>query len=113
MAKLSNLALRKNRVRAKVGGTAERPRLSVCISNRNITAQLIDDVTGTTLAYASSIKSSSSGTLTDMAAKVGSELAEAAKKAKIKAVVFDRGGRRYAGRLKALAEAAREKGLEF
>ena len=110
MAKLSNLALRKNRVRAKVGGTAERPRLSVCISNRNITAQLIDDVTGTTLAYASSIKSS--GTLTDMATKVGSELAEA-KKAKIKAVVFDRGGRRYAGRLKALAEAAREKGLEF
>lgn len=111
MAKLSNLALRKNRVRAKVGGTAERPRLSVCISNRNITAQLIDDVTGTTMTYASSIKSS--GTLTDMAAKVGSELAEAAKKAKIKAVVFDRGGRRYAGRLKALAEAAREKGLEF
>lgn len=111
MAKLDNLTLRKNRVRAKVGGTAERPRLSVFISNKNIVAQLIDDVNGKTLAYAGSAKMQ--GNLTEKAAKVGEEIASAAKKAKIEAVVFDRGGRQYAGRLHALANAAREKGLKF
>ena len=111
MAKLDNLTLRKNRVRAKIGGTAERPRLSVFISNKNIVAQLIDDVNGKTLAYADSAKMQ--GTLTEKAAKVGEEIASAAKKAKIEAVVFDRGGRQYAGRLHALANAAREKGLKF
>lgn len=111
MAKLDNLTLRKNRVRAKIGGTAERPRLSVFISNKNIVAQLIDDVNGKTLAYADSAKMR--GNLTEKAAKVGEEIASAAKKAKIEAAVFDRGGRQYAGRLHALANAAREKGLKF
>lgn len=111
MAKLDNLTLRKNRVRAKIGGTAERPRLSVYVSNKNITAQLIDDINGRTLVYADSKKMQ--GSLTDKAAKVGEEIAVAAKKAKIESVVFDRGGRQYAGRLHALANAAREKGLKF
>ena len=111
MAKLDNLTLRKNRVRAKIGGTAERPRLSVYVSNKNVTAQLIDDIDGKTLAYADSKKMK--GSLTDKAVKVGEAIAEAAKKAKIDTVVFDRGGRQYAGRLHALANAAREKGLKF
>lgn len=111
MAKLDNLTLRKNRVRAKIGGTAERPRLSVYVSNKNVTAQLIDDISGKTLAYADSKKMQ--GSLTDKAVKVGEAIAEAAKKAKIDTVVFDRGGRQYAGRLHALANAAREKGLKF
>ncbi len=111
MAKLDNLTLRKNRVRAKIGGTAERPRLSVYVSNKNVTAQLIDDINGKTLAYADSKKMQ--GSLTDKAVKVGEAIAEAAKKAKIDTVVFDRGGRQYAGRLHALANAAREKGLKF
>ena len=111
MAKLDNLTLRKNRVRAKVGGTAERPRLSVYISNKNITAQLIDDIAGKTLAYADS--KAFKGSLTERAAQVGANIADAAKKANIEAVVFDRGGRQYAGRLHALANAAREKGLKF
>ena len=111
MAKLDNLTLRKNRVRAKIGGTAERPRLSVYVSNKNVTAQLIDDINGKTLAYADSKKMK--GSLTDKAVKVGEAIAEAAKKAKIDTVVFDRGGRQYAGRLHALANAAREKGLKF
>ena len=111
MAKLDNLTLRKNRVRAKIGGTAERPRLSVYVSNKNVTAQLIDDINGKTLAYADSKKMQ--GSLTDKAVKVGEAIAEAAKKVKIDTVVFDRGGRQYAGRLHALANAAREKGLKF
>ena len=111
MAKLDNLTLRKNRVRAKIGGTAERPRLSVYVSNKNVIAQLIDDINGKTLAYADSKKMQ--GSLTDKAVKVGEAIAEAAKKAKIDTVVFDRGGRQYAGRLHALANAAREKGLKF
>lgn len=111
MAKLDNLTLRKNRVRAKIGGTAERPRLSVYVSNKNITAQLVDDINGRTLAYVDSKKMK--GSLTDKAAQVGEAIADAAKKAKIDSVVFDRGGRQYAGRLHALANAAREKGLKF
>lgn len=111
MAKLDNLTLRRNRVRAKVGGTADRPRLSVFVSNKNVTAQLIDDVEGKTLAYADS--KGMEGSLTDKCAKVGADIADKANKAKITSVVFDRGGRRYAGRLNALATAAREKGLKF
>ena len=111
MAKLDNLTLRKNRVRAKIGGTAERPRLSVYVSNKNITAQLVDDINGQTLAYVDSKKMQ--GNLTDKATQVGEAIADVAKKAKIDSVVFDRGGRQYAGRLHALANAAREKGLKF
>ncbi len=113
MASLSNLTLRKNRVRAKVSGTAERPRLSVFISNKNVSAQLIDDQAGKTLASASTVKGDYKGSLSEKAAKIGAEIAEAAKKAKIETVVFDRNGRAYAGRLHALANAAREKGLKF
>jgi len=113
MAKLSNLQLRKNRVRAKVGGTSLRPRLSVFISNSHISVQLIDDVNGATLAAATTVGQKLTGTMTEKAAAIGAEIAKKAAKAKITKVVFDRGGRRFAGRLKALADAARNGGLEF
>ena len=105
--------LRKNRTRAKIHGTAERPRLSVNISNMHVTAQLIDDDKGVTLAYATTVGSKQKGNKTELAAYIGSEIAKKAKKAKIKTVVFDRGSRLYAGRMKALADAARKEGLEF
>ena len=111
--KLLNRELRKNRVRAKVGGTAERPRLTVFISNIHVSAQLIDDVAGNTLAAATTVGQKLTGTTMEKAAKIGEEIAAKAKKAKVKAVVFDRNGRRYAGRLAALADAARKGGLEF
>ena len=111
--KLLNRALRKNRVRARVGGTAEQPRLTVFISNLHISAQLIDDVNGKTLAAATTVGQKMTGTTTEKAAKIGEEIASKAKKAKIKTVVFDRNGRRYAGRLAALADEARKGGLEF
>lgn len=111
--KLLNRELRKNRVRAKVGGTAERPRLTVFVSNMHISAQLIDDVAGNTIAAATTVGQKLSGTTMEKAAKIGAEIATKAKKAKINAVVFDRNGRRYAGRLAALADAARKGGLEF
>lgn len=114
MSRLNNLTLRKNRIRSKVSGTAERPRLSVFISNKNVTAQLIDDAAaGKTLAYATTVKSDVKGSLSEKAAKIGAEIADKAAAAKITAVVFDRNGRAYAGRLHALANAAREKGLKF
>ncbi len=111
--KLTNHVLRKNRVRARVGGTADRPRLTVFISNTHISAQLIDDVEGKTLAAATTVGQKLTGTMTENATKIGVEIATKAKKAKVKAVVFDRNGRKYAGRLKALADAARKGGLEF
>ena len=110
---LLNRSLRKNRVRAKVSGTAERPRLTVTISNKHVSAQLIDDVAQKTLAAATTVGSKQTGTLTEQAAFVGTDIAKKAKKAKITAVVFDRNGRQYAGRLGALADAARKEGLEF
>lgn len=111
--KLLNKKLRKNRVRAKVSGTAERPRLSVTISNLHVSAQVIDDVTQTTLVTATTVGTKQAGTITEKAAFIGAEIAKKAKKAKINAVVFDRNGRQYAGRLGALADAARKEGLEF
>ncbi len=113
MASLNNLQLRKNRVRAKIGGTAERPRLSVFISNSHISAQLINDVDGKTLVAATTVGKKMTGSMTDKAAKIGEEIAKNAKKAKIAKVVFDRNGRAYAKRLHALADAARKGGLEF
>ena len=104
---------RANRTRAKIHGTAERPRLSVNISNKHIIAQIIDDDKGITLAYATTVSSKDKGSKTELAAKIGSEIAKKAKKAKIEKVVFDRGSRLYAGRMKALADAARKEGLEF
>ena len=106
---------RHRRVRGKVEGTAERPRLVVSRSNKGISAQLVDDIEGRTLAAASwlQLKKSFKGTKTEQAAEVGKLLAEKAKKAGIETVVFDRGGYLYHGRVKALAEAAREGGLKL
>lgn len=111
--KLLNKTLRKNRVRAKVSGTAERPRLTVTISNKHINAQIIDDVKQHTLVAATTVGTKQTGSLSDQAAVVGTDIAKKAKKAKINAVVFDRNGHQYAGRLSALADAARAEGLEF
>ncbi len=104
---------RANRTRAKIHGTAERPRLTVHISNLHITAQIIDDDKKTTLAYATTVGSKLTGTKTERAAEIGKQIAEKAKKAKIKKVVFDRGSKLYAGRMSALADAARKEVLEF
>ena len=111
--KLVNRNLRAARVRAKVSGTAERPRLTVTISNKHISAQLIDDVKQHTIAAATTVGTKQAGTMTEQAAAVGADIAKKAKKAKITSIVFDRNGRRYAGRLAALADAARKEGLEF
>ena len=111
--KLLNRSLRKGRVRAKVSGTAERPRLSVTISNVHVSAQIIDDVKGHTLASATTVGTKATGTMTEKCAVVGTEIAKKAKKVKVTAVVFDRNGRQYAGRLSAFANAARKEGLEF
>ena len=105
---------RHRRVRGKVSGTAERPRLAVFRSNRGITAQLIDDTSGKTLAAASWLDAKTfKGNKSEQAAEVGKALAEAGKQAGIEVVVFDRGGYLYHGRVKALAEGAREGGLKF
>src|SRR5687768_14137634 len=104
---------RHRRVRSKIAGTAERPRLLVFRSNRGISAQLIDDATGRTLAAASWKAVGSSGSKTEQASAVGKALADAAKKAGIESCVFDRAGYLYHGRVKALAEGAREGGLKF
>ena len=104
------------RVRAKVSGTNEIPRLNVFRSNSNIFAQIIDDEKGITLVSASSIDKElklENGSNVEAATKVGELIAKRAKKAKITKVTFDRGGYLYHGRVKALAEAARENGLEF
>lgn len=111
--KLLNKGLRKNRVRAKVSGTAARPRLSVTISNKHVSAQLIDDVAGKTLVSATTVGTKQTGTITEQAIVIGTDIAKKAVKAKITSVVFDRNGRQYAGRLSALADAARKEGLEF
>lgn len=111
--KLLNRSLRKNRVRARVHGTAERPRLSVTISNMHVSAQVIDDDKAVTLASATTVGKKAAGTMTEKCASIGTEIAKAAKKKKITTVVFDRNGRQYAGRLSALADAARKEGLEF
>lgn len=105
---------RHARVRAKVRGSKTVPRLSVAISNRHVTAQLIDDTAGKSLVYVSTVGQKKLPTkLSDRAAWAGTEVASRAKTAKIKRVVFDRGPRRYHGRVKTLAESARNGGLEF
>jgi large subunit ribosomal protein L18 len=105
---------RHKRVRKQAFGTAERPRLVVFRSNRGIGAQLIDDTAGRTLAAASSLDlEAGKGTKAEQAAEVGKLLAQNAKKAEISTAVFDRGGYLYHGRVKALADAAREGGIEF
>jgi large subunit ribosomal protein L18 len=112
MAKLSLFDRRKRRVRSALKArSAGRPRLSIHRTGRHIYAQIIDDVQGRTLAAANTL--GAKGTDTESAAKVGKALAEAAKAAGVTAVVFDRGGFLFHGRVKALADAAREGGLEF
>ena len=105
---------RHRRVRGKIAGTAERPRLVVFRSNRGIFAQLVDDDTGRTLAAAGwNALGKVSGSKVDQAGAVGKALAQAAKAAGVQHCVFDRGGYLYHGRVQALAEAAREEGLQF
>ena len=112
MAKLSLFERRRQRVRTSLRAQATgRPRLSVHRTGRHIYAQIIDDMQGKTLAAANTL--GGKGTDTDAASRVGKELAEAAKKAGVTTVVFDRGGFLFHGRVKALADAAREGGLEF
>jgi large subunit ribosomal protein L18 len=109
-------ARRHFRVRKNVSGTAERPRLVVSRSLRHMVAQIVDDTQGRTVASASTMDASIRGTdgaKSDQARKVGALLADRARAAGISKVVFDRGGNRYAGRIAALADAAREAGLEF
>ena len=110
---IKNLKLRQNRVRSKMHGTQDRPRLSVHISNNHIQAQIIDDDNRQTLVYVSSVGRKLNGTMTEKAAAIGKDVAKKALNAKIKKVVFDRGGKLYHRRIKALADAAREEGLEF
>ena len=108
--------IRHTRIRENLSGTSERPRLCVFRSNANIEAQIIDDVKGVTLVSASSLEKElnlKNGGNIEAAKVIGTEIAKRAKKAKINTVVFDRGGYLYHGRVKALAEAAREGGLEF
>lgn len=102
----------KNRIRGKISGTAERPRMSVFRSNKGIYVQLIDDLAGSTLCAASS-KGLEGGTKTEIAAKVGEEIAKKAQEKGIEAVVFDRNGYLFHGRVKSLADAARKGGLKF
>jgi large subunit ribosomal protein L18 len=103
---------RHNRIRAKISGTAERPRLAIFRSNRFVYAQLIDDVTGKTLAASDSRKAEGK-TLTERSASVGVDVAKKAKAIGVNTVVFDRGGFRYQGAIAALADSARSGGLSF
>lgn len=112
--KLHNLQLRKNRIRSRISGTAERPRMSVSITNLHVSAQIIDDVSHKTLVSSTTVgQKTASSSLTEKATWVGTEMAKKAKAKKINSIVFDRNGRQYHGRVKALADAARAGGLEF
>lgn len=113
--KRQNLLQRKRKIRSKIQGTAQRPRLSINVSSKHISAQLIDDENQHTIAAATTVGQDKklTGNLSEKAAVIGTDIAKKAKKAKIKQIVFDRNGRLYHGRIKALAEAARAEGLEF
>lgn len=111
--KHSQLMRRRARVRSKVSGTAERPRLTVKITLTNVSAQIIDDTRGITLIHASTVGAKIKGTMTDKAVFVGETIGASAKKAGINKVSFDRNGRIYHGRLHALASAVRQTGMEF
>lgn len=118
MSKLEGRARRRARIRNKISGSTERPRLSVFRSARHIYAQVVDDTQGSTLAYASTLSRDLKGTLeadskTEAAKKVGALIAKMCLERKVERVVFDRNGFLYHGRVKALADAAREAGLDF
>lgn len=107
-------ARRRARIRKRVSGTAERPRLSVARSVKHVYAQIIDDTTGKTVAFVSTGSKEAEGkTKTEKARWSGKKLAELAREKGVSTIVFDRGGRKYHGRVKAVAEGAREGGLEF
>ncbi|HMS23496.1 MAG TPA: 50S ribosomal protein L18 [Candidatus Saccharibacteria bacterium] len=110
--KKTNLQRRKIRIRKRVSGTAVRPRMSVSISNKNITVQLIDDEKHNTLVDLNTFKIKDKN-MSEKAIQAGTEIAKKAKAKKITTVVFDRNGKLYHGRIKALADAARKEGLEF
>jgi large subunit ribosomal protein L18 len=114
-SKINRRAKIKRRIRKKVSGSSSTPRLTVFRSNKQIYAQLIDDLTGTTLASASSFRNKSVEKVnkTEQAGIIGKEIAEKAKKVGIESVVFDRNGYLYHGRVKSLANSAREAGLKF
>lgn len=112
-AKQQSRLLRVRRVRAKITGTAERPRLSVCRSLKHIYAQIIDDTSGKTLAYAADSELKGEFKKSEAALEVGKLIAQRAKEKKIEKVVFDRRDKRYHGRVKAVADGAREGGLVF
>lgn len=113
LSKMKNSVRRANRVRSVVRGTTERPRLSVHISNQHVSAQIIDDSKHSTIVSVSTAGKKQTGTMTEQASWVGTEIGKKAKTAKIKAVAFDRGPKLYHGRVKALADAARKEGLDF
>ena len=117
MSELKNKSINKTqraaRTRSTIHGTAERPRLSVVVTNRHVSAQLINDDEGKTIAAATSLSAKDTQTMTEKAKDVGVEIAKRAKKAKVTKVAFDRGAKKYHGRIKVLADAARENGLEF
>ncbi len=111
---VKNLSRRKHRIRAVVTGTAERPRLTVSISNLHVQAQIIDDTKHKTIVATTTVgRDTQTENMTQKAVWVGSEIGKKAKAAKVKTVVFDRNGKLYHGRIKALADAARQEGLEF
>ncbi len=111
--KVHNLKQRKARVKLSLANPTGLPRLTVTISNRHVSAQLIDDSTSTTIAAGSSVGKNSKSSLTEKSIKVAEDIAAAAKSKKIEAIVFDRNGRKYHGRIKAFADSARKKGLKF
>lgn len=111
--KVTQRARIRRRIRSKISGTSERPRLSVFRSNKHVYAQLIDDLAGVTLASASTREGDLSGSGTEVSKSVGKRIAERAKEAGIDRAVFDRGGYRYHGNVQALAEGAREGGLQL
>ena len=114
MSKAVGRERRHNRIRVRVKGTADKPRLSIFRSNTQVICQLIDDVNGVTLAAASGRDvQAKKGTKTERAAEVGKVLADRALEKKLKTIVFDRGGYKYHGRVKAVAEELRQKGLQF
>jgi large subunit ribosomal protein L18 len=113
LKKTINNTSRAKRTRTHIKTTAGRPRLSVHISNLHVSAQIIDDEKSVTLASATSVGMKTTTNMTDKAEKVGEAIAKAAKSKKVSSVVFDRGAKKYHGRIKVLAEAARKNGLEF
>lgn len=111
--KVHNQKQRKARIKSSIASDAKLPRLTITISNKHVSAQLIDDSKSTTLASSSTVGKKTTSTLTEKAVKVGEEIAKAAKSKKIETVVLDRNGKKYHGRIKAFAESARNGGLKF